>query len=93
MKDGVIIINNSRGPLIVEQDLYDALESGKVAAAAVDVVSKEPMEKDNVLLKAKNIIITPHIAWAPIEARTRLIKIVSKNLQKWVAGTPINVIE
>ena len=51
------------------------------------------MEKDNVLLKAKNIIFTPHIAWAPIEARTRLIKIVSKNLQKWVAGTPINVIE
>ena len=78
---------------LVDIDRKAQIANDIIAHAAVDVVSKEPMEKDNVLLKAKNIIITPHIAWAPIEARTRLIKIVSKNLQKWVAGTPINVIE
>ena len=75
MKDGVSILNDSRGPLIVEQDLYDALESGKVAAAAVDVVSTEPIREDNVLLKAKNMMITPHIAWAPKESRARLMDV------------------
>ena len=67
MKDGVMIINNSRGPLIVEQDLRDALDSGKVAGAAVDVVSTEPIQMDNPLIGAKNVIITPHISWAPKE--------------------------
>ena len=92
MKKDALFINTSRGNVVDEEALAWALNNDIIAHAAVDVVSKEPMEKDNVLLKAKNIIITPHIAWAPIEARTRLIKIVSKNLQKWVAGTPINVI-
>ena len=93
MKKDALFINTSRGNVVDEEALAWALNNDIIAHAAVDVVSKEPMEKDNVLLKAKNIIITPHIAGAPIEARTRLIKIVSKNLQKWVAGTPINVIE
>ena len=92
MKDGVIIINTSRGPLVVEQDLYDALESGKVYAAGVDVVSTEPIREDNVLLKAKNIFITPHIAWAPKESRMRLMDIAVENLAKFYAGEPVNVV-
>ena len=92
MKDGVIIINNSRGPLIVEQDLYDALESGKVAAAAVDVVSTEPIKADNVLLKAKNCIITPHISWATKEARERIMQTTADNVESVINGAPQNVV-
>lgn len=92
MKDGVIIINNSRGPLIVEQDLYDALESGKVAAAAVDVVSTEPIKADNVLLKAKNCIITPHISWATKEARERIMRTTADNVESVIKGAPQNVV-
>ena len=92
MKDGVIIINTSRGPLIVEQDLADALNSGKVYAAGVDVVSKEPIEGSNPLLKAKNCIITPHIAWAPKESRIRLMDIAVENLQAFIDGNPVNVV-
>ena len=92
MKDGVIIINNSRGPLIVEQDLYEALESGKVAAAAVDVVSTEPIKKDNVLLKAKNCIITPHISWPTKEARERIMKTTAENIQSVMNGKTINAV-
>lgn len=92
MKDGVIIINNSRGPLIVEQDLYDALESGKVAAAAVDVVSTEPIKADNVLLKAKNCIITPHISWATKEARERIMQTTADNVESIIKGAPQNVV-
>ena len=92
MKDGVIIINNSRGPLIVEQDLYDALESGKVAAAAVDVVSTEPIKADNVLLKAKNCIITPHISWATKEARERIMRTTADNVESLIKGAPQNVV-
>jgi glycerate dehydrogenase len=92
MKDGVIIINTSRGPLIVEEDLAEALNSNKVYAAALDVVSVEPIKADNPLLTAKNCIITPHIAWAPIEARTRLLNIAVNNLKSFLAGSPINVV-
>ena len=92
MKDGVIILNNSRGPLIVEQDLVDALASGKVAAAGLDVVSSEPIKADNVLLKAKNCFVTPHISWAPKESRLRLMNIAVDNLAAFVNGNPINVV-
>ncbi len=92
MKDGVRIINTSRGPLVVEQDLADALNSGKVGGAAVDVVSAEPIAADNPLLKAKNCIITPHIAWAPIESRSRLMNIAAQNLAAYINGSPVNVV-
>ena len=92
MKDGVIIINTSRGPLIVEEDLADALNSGKVHAAAVDVVSAEPISADNPLLQAKNCIITPHIAWAPQESRVRLLNIAVDNLKSFLTNAPVNVV-
>lgn len=92
MKDGVILINNSRGPLVVEQDLYEALESGKVAAAAVDVVSTEPIREDNVLLKAKNCIITPHISWATKEARERIMQTTADNIRAFAEGSAVNVV-
>jgi glycerate dehydrogenase len=92
MKDGVIILNNSRGQLIIEQDLADALNSGKVYAAGLDVVSNEPIKGDNPLLEAKNCIITPHISWAPKESRQRLMDITVENLRAFVNGQPINVV-
>jgi len=92
MKDGVMIINTARGPLVVENDLKVALNSGKVSGAAVDVVSEEPIGRENELLKAKNCIITPHIAWAPLESRSRLMKIAVKNLEAFLKGSPVNVV-
>ena len=92
MKDGAILINNSRGPLVAEQDLADALNSGKLAAAAVDVVSTEPIRQDNVLLTAKNCIITPHISWAPRESRQRILDCTESNIRSYLAGAPENVV-
>jgi glycerate dehydrogenase len=92
MKQGVLLINDSRGPLIVEEDLSAALCSGKIGGAAVDVVSAEPICEDNPLLTAPNIVITPHIAWAPREARQRLMDIAVENLVQFCKGTPQNVI-
>lgn len=90
MKDGVIILNTGRGPLINEQDLADALRSGKVYAAGVDVVSSEPIAADNPLLTAPNCHITPHLAWMTTAARKRLIDIAVKNVRAFLAGAPIN---
>ena len=92
MKDGVIIINNSRGQMVVEQDLADALNSGKVAAAALDVVSTEPIHGDNPLLKAKNCIITPHMSWGAKESRQRIMDCSVNNAKAYLAGKPINVV-
>ena len=92
MKRTALVINTARGGCIVEQDLADALNSGRIAGAAVDVVLQEPMKEDNPLLTAKNIIITPHIAWAPREVRQRLLQIAGDNMGAFLAGHPINVV-
>jgi len=92
MKPSSFLINTSRGPLIVEQDLADALNHGRVAGAAVDVLSAEPPPLDNPLLHAKNCVVTPHIAWATREARTRLIELAVANLRAFLDGRPINVV-
>ncbi|MBQ9421817.1 MAG: D-2-hydroxyacid dehydrogenase [Lachnospiraceae bacterium] len=92
MKDGVILINNSRGQMVVEADLAEALNSGKVAAAGLDVVSTEPVRADNPLLKAKNCIITPHISWAAKESRRRIMDVTADNIRAFLEGTPVNVV-
>ena len=92
MKDGVMIINTARGGLIVEEDLKNALNSGKISGAAVDVVSTEPINIQNPLLKAQNCIITPHIAWAPKASRKRMMKTAVENLKAYLEGKPVNVI-
>ena len=92
MKDGVLIVNNARGPLVNEADLAAALEAGKVAGAALDVVSTEPIRGDNPLLHAKNCILTPHISWAPIESRQRIMDCSVENARAFLKGTPVNVV-
>ncbi len=92
MKQGAFFINTARGPIVDEQALANALNTGRLAGAAVDVVSREPVRDDNPLLIAKNCIITPHVAWAPIETRVRLVDLVAKNLSAFLAGNPINIV-
>lgn len=86
LKDGVIIINAARGPLVNETDMANALKSGKVAGFGCDVVSVEPMKEDNPLLTSPNTVITPHIAWAPRETRQRLIYAAADNLRNFIDG-------
>lgn len=93
MKDGALFINTSRGGVVDEQSLIDAVKSKKISGAGLDVVAVEPMEKHEEILDIDNIIITPHSAWAPVETRTRLVEIVKNNIKKWVAGAPVNVIK
>lgn len=92
MKSNAIIINTARGPIIDEEALADALNSGKIAGAAVDVLSCEPPKADNPLLSCKNCIITPHIAWAGYETRVRLLDVVYSNLKAFLDGSPVNVV-
>lgn len=92
MKKGAYFINTARGGVINEQALFDALSSGQLSGAAIDVLTSEPMREDCVLLNAPNITITPHIAWAPLETRQRLLSIVSENVSSFIAGTPKNVV-
>ncbi|MDR0362262.1 MAG: D-2-hydroxyacid dehydrogenase [Planctomycetota bacterium] len=92
MKDGVIIVNTARGALAVEGDVAKALESGKVYVYAADVATVEPINADSPLLTAKNCILTPHIAWAPKEARLRLLDIAAGNLRAFAAGKPVNAV-
>ncbi|RMC55959.1 D-2-hydroxyacid dehydrogenase [Lactobacillus sp. ESL0261] len=92
MKDDVILINTARGGLINEKDVADALNEGKIATAGIDVAQKEPIPADSPLLSAKNCYITPHIAWAPRETRNRLLGIVVENLQAFLKGEKLNVV-
>lgn len=92
MKKSAVIINTGRGPLINEKDLADALNSGRIAGAGLDVLSTEPPRADNPLLAAKNCHITPHIAWATREARQRLMQIAAQNLKAFIDGTPQNIV-
>ena len=92
MKEGAILLNTSRGPLLAEQDVADALNSGRLRAAGVDVAETEPIPAASPLLAAKNCVITPHIAWAPLEARRRLMDIAAGNLRAFLAGSPVNAV-
>ena len=90
MKKGALFVNTARGGVMVEQDLYNALESNHLGGAAIDTLRVEPMEEDCILMGAKNCIMTPHIAWAPVETRVRLMNIVADNIRAFLNGTPQN---
>ena len=92
MKKSAIFINTSRGPVVDEKALADALNNGKIAAAGLDVLETEPAKSDNPLLTARNCYITPHIAWAAQETRARLLKILEENLEAYLNGKPQNVV-
>ncbi|MGN0675830.1 MAG: D-2-hydroxyacid dehydrogenase [Oscillospiraceae bacterium] len=91
-KPSCVVINTSRGAVVKEQDLADALNSGKIAGAALDVLCEEPMSESCPLIGAQNCIITPHIAWAPLETRERLVKIAAENIKAYLNGSPINTV-
>lgn len=93
MKKNAVIINTARGGLVNEKDLASALNGGRIRGACLDVVAIEPMRSDNPLFGAKNCLITPHVAWLPVETRQRLVHTVAENLKAYIAGTPINVIK
>ena len=93
MKTSAFLINTSRGPLVVDQDLADALNAGRLAGAGLDVLSVEPPADNNPLLAARNCLVTPHIAWATHEARARLMDAVAGNISAWISGNPRNVIK
>lgn len=90
MKKGALFVNTARGGVMVEQDLFDELQSGHLGGAAIDTLKVEPMEEDCILMGAKNCIMTPHIAWAPVETRVRLMNIVADNIRAFLNGTPQN---
>lgn len=90
MKKGALFVNTARGGIMVEQDLFDALTSEHLGGACIDTLSVEPMEKNCILMNVKNCIITPHIAWAPVETRIRLMNIVSDNIKNFINGAPTN---
>ncbi len=92
MKQGALFVNTARGGVMSEQALYDALQSNHLGGACIDTLAVEPMEESCILTEAKNCIITPHIAWAPIETRQRLMGIVTSNIQHFLDGTPTNVV-
>lgn len=90
MKKGALFVNTARGGVMVEQDLFDALQSDHLGGAAIDTLKVEPMEENCILMGAKNCIMTPHIAWAPVETRVRLMNIVADNIRAFLNGTPQN---
>lgn len=92
MKPGAVLVNTARGGLVNEMDLKRALEEGKIAGACLDVVAHEPMREDNPLLSAPNCLITPHMAWGAVEARRRLMRITADNVEAFVSGRPIHVV-
>jgi glycerate dehydrogenase len=92
MKPSAMLINTSRGLLVHEADLAEALNNGTIASAAVDVVSREPINNDNPLLAARNLLITPHIAWATLSARRRLMETTAQNVAAFISGKPVHVV-